>query len=358
MFEADEALTSVHQPLDFLSSYKPKVFDQQDYQFHRLLCEGRVLEGQLGDCPVKLYGLPYRPVALVSPLDIRVTLPQFEFYLQIGLDCIDFAMGQLAIPDALEQLSSALKESVCVAFLDAFFAQVFDVSPLRIQVLEPFDVPHQLCQATAKLYIQKDAWINLQVQVAIHHDFLPNACQWLSHQSNAQLAPNAIIAAIQMPVMFILDEFFIAQTLLESVQLNDLIMIETSQAQGQTHGIVRVANTLQQRGVYMDDSLVLDGYLEDFNHTMSDSEKIGQESAEGFHEAQDLFKDLPVKMTFELGQVQMTLAELRQLNEGQSITVPKRQSSVHVLANGQPFAKGEIVRVDNQIGVRLLHFLQ
>jgi type III secretion protein Q len=64
--------------------------------------------------------------------------------------------------------------------------------------------------------------------------------------------------------------------------------------------------------------------------------------------------DLPVKLLFELGRVELSLAEVRQLAPGALIPVSRPlEESVDISANGRRIGRGSLVRIGDNLGVRI-----
>lgn len=65
---------------------------------------------------------------------------------------------------------------------------------------------------------------------------------------------------------------------------------------------------------------------------------------------------LPVTISFDVGQKQLTFDQLQQLHEGYTFELDKKvDASVSVLANGQCIGQGEWVQVNDKLGVRITH---
>lgn len=68
----------------------------------------------------------------------------------------------------------------------------------------------------------------------------------------------------------------------------------------------------------------------------------------------ETIEDIPLRLAFDLGEIELTIGELRRLVEGQSFdlaTLPER--AVRVRLNGRQIGTGEIVEIGNRIGVRI-----
>ncbi|MET1115641.1 MAG: type III secretion system cytoplasmic ring protein SctQ [Comamonas sp.] len=71
------------------------------------------------------------------------------------------------------------------------------------------------------------------------------------------------------------------------------------------------------------------------------------------NEAADLLA-IPVRLSFDLGEISLTLAELRKLQPGQTIGLGHPLTgAVRVRANGALIGEGELVEIDGQLGVAL-----
>ena len=78
----------------------------------------------------------------------------------------------------------------------------------------------------------------------------------------------------------------------------------------------------------------------------------------GDHGADDTpgrIEDIQLRVSFDLGDRLMTVGELAALRPGQMVAADLEPSRlVAVRANGRLIGRGELVRVDNQVGIRLL----
>ena len=63
--------------------------------------------------------------------------------------------------------------------------------------------------------------------------------------------------------------------------------------------------------------------------------------------------DLPIEVRVELGAISLPAAEWAQLQPGDAIPLGPKRSPIRLRANGVVIAEGELVRVDDQLGVRI-----
>jgi len=68
----------------------------------------------------------------------------------------------------------------------------------------------------------------------------------------------------------------------------------------------------------------------------------------------DLVMDIPVEITVELGETQMSLREVMQLAPGSVIELNKKADEpVNLYVNRKLVAQGEVVLVDNSLGIKI-----
>jgi flagellar motor switch protein FliN/FliY len=64
--------------------------------------------------------------------------------------------------------------------------------------------------------------------------------------------------------------------------------------------------------------------------------------------------DVPVEVTVEMGRTQMTVGETLELRHGSIVTLNRMAGEpVDLLVNGTPIARGEVVVIDEQFGLRI-----
>src|SRR5579884_2825484 len=67
---------------------------------------------------------------------------------------------------------------------------------------------------------------------------------------------------------------------------------------------------------------------------------------------------VPVDLTVEMGRARMTVGETLELRQGSIITLDRMAGEpVDLLVNGTPIARGEVVVIDEQFGLRLTQVL-
>jgi flagellar motor switch protein FliN/FliY len=64
--------------------------------------------------------------------------------------------------------------------------------------------------------------------------------------------------------------------------------------------------------------------------------------------------DVPIDLTVEIGRTRLTVGETLDLRQGSILTLNRMAGEpVDLLVNGTPIARGEVVVIDEQFGVRI-----
>ena len=73
----------------------------------------------------------------------------------------------------------------------------------------------------------------------------------------------------------------------------------------------------------------------------------------------DLVLDIPVKLTVELGSCQLSMREVLQLAPGAIVQLDKMANApVSVFVNQRLIARGEVVVVEDRLGIKVTEILQ
>ena len=79
-------------------------------------------------------------------------------------------------------------------------------------------------------------------------------------------------------------------------------------------------------------------------------------TGEAVEQAADLHRleDVPVELAVEIGRTQMTIGETLALGPGSIVTLNRLAGEpVDLLVNGTPIARGEVVVIDEEFGLRI-----
>ena len=79
----------------------------------------------------------------------------------------------------------------------------------------------------------------------------------------------------------------------------------------------------------------------------------GETGADATPELERLY-DVPVELAVEIGRTQMTIRETLALGPGSIVTLNRLAGEpVDLLVNGKPIARGEVVVIDEEFGLRV-----
>ena len=79
----------------------------------------------------------------------------------------------------------------------------------------------------------------------------------------------------------------------------------------------------------------------------------GESGTAGTPELERLY-DVPVELAVEIGRTQMTIRETLALGPGSIVTLNRLAGEpVDLLVNGKPIARGEVVVIDEEFGLRV-----
>jgi flagellar motor switch protein FliN/FliY len=87
--------------------------------------------------------------------------------------------------------------------------------------------------------------------------------------------------------------------------------------------------------------------------TLDDTALPQDAAPAGLANSLGLLANIQVRMTVEVGSSQITLQDLLRLNEGSVVELNRLAGDpLDILVNGTPIAKGEVVIVGEQFGIR------
>ncbi len=76
--------------------------------------------------------------------------------------------------------------------------------------------------------------------------------------------------------------------------------------------------------------------------------------AEAYRENLDLISDIPLQVTVELGRTKRSLNDVMNFGNGSIVMLDRLAGdAVDIIVNGKPIAKGEVVVIEENYGVRI-----
>ncbi|MBT5855673.1 flagellar motor switch protein FliN [bacterium] len=106
------------------------------------------------------------------------------------------------------------------------------------------------------------------------------------------------------------------------------------------------AESIQAENVMMDDGIP--------NIAQIEFPDLGSDQVGGKRFEDDIFSNIPVKVSVELGRSKLSLKEVYELTEGSIIELERLVGEpLDLVINGQVIAQGEVVAIDNKYGLRI-----
>ena len=88
---------------------------------------------------------------------------------------------------------------------------------------------------------------------------------------------------------------------------------------------------------------------------MDVSQSLGKEQAQNL----DLIMEVPVQVTVEIGRTQRKVQDILEFNKGSLVVLDKLAGDqVDLFVNGKCIAKGDVVVIDDNFGVRITEIVQ
>jgi type III secretion protein Q len=184
------------------------------------------------------------------------------------------------------------------------------------------------------------------------------------HGAAAQLIA-AQMQAIPATVQFLLGASRLSQGCLSRVGPGDVLLVSDHALRMRCNGLILAWYSITDEGFNVEELLE-----EPYEEFALDAAHATPEQAEGCPaqdraQARDQDRDrgqaplamarIPVRLEFVLQQTKMTIGQLGQLHAGQLIGLaPDAEKQVLVLANGAVLGRGELVQMEDRLGVELI----
>lgn len=115
-----------------------------------------------------------------------------------------------------------------------------------------------------------------------------------------------------------------------------------------------IAHTQPQEEPMVDDTQASEEHVEAADAYADDAPQAISEPDDNLPETDVLLQQTDSSVAVELGRIKMTTAQLIRLRKGQMLRLPRgTHDPVNLVVNGQLFAKGELIEVEGELGVRL-----
>lgn len=126
-----------------------------------------------------------------------------------------------------------------------------------------------------------------------------------------------------------------------------------------THPAAAYAPGYQQPAYGYDPTNVMKQPVDVHGADFQSFHSLGQPSAEGPHTNLDLIMQVPLQVTVEIGKTKKKIKEILEFSQGMVIELEKQAGApVDIIVNGQLVAKGDVVVIEDNFGVRITEILK
>ncbi|WP_430778441.1 type III secretion system cytoplasmic ring protein SctQ [Allorhizobium undicola] len=296
--------------------------------------------------------------ASFRPIDIEVAKDKLAQPQLLRLACGNRRIDVLLAQDNVQLLAGRLEPlldwneadpQARAAILEYFFADAieafenrcgFPVSFERIAALEG--------DAASVNFALELAWNGLNIPLALQLDAESHAAilRW------ASLLPRRRLTAINVPVSIRRAHCTLTLAELRALRIGEGIVLGLRQAE---QAVAVTADRYAALCRIGPEGAVLDGPLLGAPTGMK-RHFMMEEQSDDTDKGQALtaVSDIPIRLVFEAGRLDMPLAELERIGEGHVFPLDRPLSdAVDILANGRRIGRGEIVTVDGLTAVRV-----
>ncbi|MEO8490453.1 type III secretion system cytoplasmic ring protein SctQ [Pseudomonas sp.] len=280
--------------------------------------------------------------SLNAPRDVLLLLGRAPVRLRVSAAAFEQVMVPLALQFDAQQLPSLPRSLLLeLAVLDL------------IETLEPLlGHPVQLLEATEGLE-QPPFAVHLALQLSFGNGPAMSAqldlsegaavmvAQLLAHYGEIEPDP---LPALRQTLAVVAGRQWLSLGELRSLRPGDVLMLE--QGSGL---LLDLDGRLQARCEHQSDALRL---LEELKAPLLDMENTMTDV-----DASAALDDLPLKLVCQVGSLELTLAQLRELGAGSLLQLNSHSvDNVDLMVNGRRVGQGQLVKIGDGLGVRLLSF--
>lgn len=254
------------------------------------------------------------------------------------------ALEQVLVPLALQfdvQLLPALPRALLLEL--AVLDLIERLEPLLAQPLQLLEAPQD--QQPYALHLALELTFANQPAMHAQLDLSEGAAvlvaQWLDQ--HAQLEPDPL-PDLRQTLAVVAGQQHLSLGELRSLRPGDVLMLEPGPGL-----LLELAGRLQARCQYQGEVLRLQEALQapllHMENTMTDVD------------AAAALDDLPLKLVCQVGSLELTLAQLRELGAGSLLQLnTPGVDNVDLMVNGRRVGQGQLVKIGDGLGVRLLSF--
>ncbi|WP_434563141.1 type III secretion system cytoplasmic ring protein SctQ [Pseudomonas sp. Z5-35] len=324
------------------------IYDPQWLTLHNRLHRPRApWQGHCADQPVSV--LLAGVTAPVEPLlDIHLSLGDHPLVLQLPTPALEL-LGLADYPlEHLQRLPGALLLELALLSLIEPLEQLTGQS---LRVMDPEDVADS--PPVLSLMLQVEVAQHSPWAVPLHMS--AHAARLIAELLDQYAAPaTQPLAALYLPLAVEGGEAWLSVAELRSLRPGDVLMLEDwPEAQVRlVLGAHRQARAERDgETLKLLEKLTAVNFLKE--HPMSVT-TVGSDLDTALDTTLD---DLPLKLVCQVGSVDLSLAQLRELGAGSLVQLaPQMHAGVDLMVNGRRVGQGQLVKIGDGLGVRLLSF--
>lgn len=134
----------------------------------------------------------------------------------------------------------------------------------------------------------------------------------------------------------------LSTAMLRDITSGDVVFLDRCSLVQENTVFIPIASDLLLKGQVKGDTIVINGRCKDIEMNEKEPESIDMDN-------------LPIDLVFEVGEREIPLRELKTLQPGYTFTLDTPlEKPVTICANGHRIGKGELLDINNRIGVRVL----
>ncbi|MGR3889453.1 FliM/FliN family flagellar motor switch protein [Pseudomonas sp. 1152_12] len=319
----------------WLTGYDPALLALHN-QLHR---RRRAWQGRCAGQDLRV-GWAAAPQTLSSPCDVLLVLGRAPLRLRLSTAALEQVVVPLALPFDVQALPSLPRSLLLeLAVLDL----IETLEPLLghpVQLLEATDEPRAFAVSLG-LELTFGNQPAMSAQLDLSEGAAVLVAQLLAQYG--QIDPDPL-SALRQTLAVVAGRQWLTLGELRSLQPGDVLMLE--QGSGL---LLDLDGRLQARCQYQGEVLRLQEELRapllHMENTMTDVD------------AAAALDDLPLKLVCQVGSLELTLAQLRELGAGSLLQFnTPGVDSVDLMVNGRRVGQGQLVKIGDGLGVRLLSF--
>ena len=168
--------------------------------------------------------------------------------------------------------------------------------------------------------------------------FLANALRGVSKDPR----PIEDLSGLMIPTQWMLGYVDISIQMLNELAVHDVLMFDVCYASPDLGIVLKLSDKLGIRAHIVDNKIIVDEISGEFMNDLNEQDE----------ERVLLIDGLSIRLSFDIGESQLSISELRNLSKGYVFEMGRDiQRAVTIRANGRIIGEGELIDIDGKTGV-------